>query len=158
MSEKPSPLALFLGPPCDCGRPAVRKCSDIDPAGITLPRCQKPLCNSTSHGGWCDEHRHEEGTMGWPNNSRVSFDYEGEDATGEGFVAHLRAWYRNTFWSPVRKATYAWERLVATQFKPPRPIPSNVRVRVKGFVYELRGGQMVKLDEASADHWHGPFQ
>lgn len=143
---------------CDCGRPSTRLCSSIDPAGITLPRCQKPICSSASHGGWCDEHRHEEGTMGWPNNSRVSFDYEGEDAYGEGFVAHVQAWYRNTFWSPVRKATYAWERLVATQFKPPRPIPSNVKVRVRGLVFELRGTKLVRSDETDSGPFRGAFQ
>lgn len=141
---------------CDCGRPATKLCSDVDPAGITLVRCQKHICGEGPNGSWCSHHRHEEGTMGYPAQMRVSFDYEGEDAEGEGLLDHLVAFWRNTFWSSERKANWAWRLVKREHFPPPRPIPKNVKIRVKGFIFELRDGRLVKVEGDSISRG-GPF-
>ena len=132
-------------PLCDCGRVATKRCSDVDPAGITLIRCQKHICGEGAEGTWCSVHRHEEGTMGYLGQSRMSFDYEGEDAEGEGFLAHLKALWMNLFWSSERKANFVWHRVLNTHLPPPRPIPQDVKVRVRGFLFELRNGRMQRV-------------
>ena len=129
---------------CDCGRVSIRRCSDVQPEGITLVRCQKFICSSTVHGGWCDAHRHEPGTMGFMANARITFDYLGEDAEGEEFWQWLVAHWRNAFWSSDRLANHVWQKFKAAELAPPIPIPTDVKIRVRGFRYELKGDRMVK--------------
>lgn len=133
---------------CDCGRPSSKLCSDVQPEGITLVRCQKPICGIGEEGTWCNEHRHESGTMGYIGQMRVSANYEGEDAEGEGFWSHLVALWQNHFWSAEQQAQHVWKKLKAREFKPPRPLPDKFELNIRGFIFELHEDTMVKRSEA----------
>ena len=131
---------------CECGEVAIKRCSEVLPESITLTRCQKPICGKGHEGSWCRDPRHEDGPMGYPGNQRISADYEREDTEGEGVAAWAVARWRNAFWSSERKANHVWQHFKAQELVPPIPLPSEFKLRVNGFLFELRGDQMVKVE------------
>lgn len=86
--------------------------------------------------------------MGYMGQSRLSASYEGEDSDG-GFLDGLRAWWSNTFWSNEHRAQVVWERIKAQEFKPPRPLPDEFKLNIKGHIFELRGNTMVLTNPVS---------
>ena len=94
--------------------------------------------------------------MGYAGNSRLSFEYEGEDSEGEGLWDHLVSFWRNMFWSSTRKANYVWGKFLRSDLKPPRPIPDTVIIRVNGFLFVLRDGKMVNTGRGDVPRGLGP--
>lgn len=125
---------------CDCGREATRLCSDV--TGIEgLMRCTKPLCDSAGHG-WCAEHRHQRGTMGYMVSLKGEADFEGLVPDGAGlWYALLNLWRKLTYSAP-RIANYVWSREVI-HFPPPAPLPTFT-LHINGRSFVSQGKKMVE--------------
>lgn len=132
---------------CDCGREAVKLCSDI--IGIEgLVRCQKPICNSHGANVWCPEHRHEKNTMGY-GDFKGSAEFEGFVPDGPGLANWLANLWRKLTYSPLRIAQYTWDR-ERGHCPPPAPFP-RFELRVGYRYFKSDGPVMVEFFEDELD-------
>lgn len=132
---------------CDCGKLAVALCSDVQPEGITLVRCQKPICQKDT---WCSAHRHQSGTMGFPDWGKEprTATWWGYDPDGPGLWEWFKAMLFTMTATKRRAAQRAWDD-VRSGFAPQAPLPP-FQVRVKKSLF--RGnpdGTITEITEES---------
>lgn len=125
---------------CLCGRVTTHLCGDIWPP-VQLQLCTEPLCETG-----CVKHRHAAGSMGYPTMGGTT-QYEGDEPDGDGVWELLKSWYRETFWSPLKKATSTY-REICDNFPAPAPWPT-VQLIVRRKRFECRGGVVTPVTEFS---------